>query len=375
MPSLTDSLRTEIESQGPISFARFMAQALYRPELGYYERAAGRIGRGGDFYTSVSVGSVFGELLARRFAAWLGQIPGERLLILEAGAHDGRLAADILSALRKLAPDPARRIGYGLLEPSPQRREWQAQTLREFADRVTWYASLNELPPSSVAGVIFGNEFLDALPVHRLGWDAPARRWFEWRVGWVGQRFCWVRPPRSATGDTLAAPLAEALQTEFGDWLRPALLAALPDGYTLEVRPAATAWWRQAAKVLRAGWLVAIDYGFTTAEALRPERTQGTARAYARHRYADDLLAAPGEQDLTAHVNFTPLIAAGEAAGLTTEGLSSQASFLVATAEAAGEVETFGRWKPAQRRQFQTLVHPAHLGERFKVLVQSRPAR
>ena len=375
MPSLTDSLRAEIESQGPISFARFMAQALYHPELGYYERAAGRIGRGGDFYTSVSVGNVFGELLARRFAAWLGQLAGERLLILEAGAHDGRLAADLLVALRSLAPELARRITYGLMEPSPRRREWQAQTLREFASQVTWLARLDELAPASIAGVIFGNEFLDALPAHRLGWDAQARGWFEWRVGWAGDRFCWVRPPPSTTGEALAAPLAGALKNEFGDWLEPELLAALPDGYTLEVRPAATAWWRQAAKVLRAGWLVAIDYGFTAAEALRPERTRGTARAYTKHQHADDLLAAPGEQDLTAHVNFTPLIAAGETAGLMTEGLFSQASFLVATAEAAGEVETFGRWTPAQRRQFQTLVHPAHLGERFKVLVQSRPAR
>lgn len=352
-----------------------MAQALYHPELGYYERAAARIGRGGDFYTSVSVGRVFGELLARRFAAWLGQLPGERLAILEAGAHDGRLAADILATLRSCAPELIRRTTYGLIEPSPRRREWQAQTLREFASQVTWFASLDELAPDSIAGVIFGNEFLDALPVHRLGWDAPARGWFEWRVGWAGDRFGWVRPPASTTGATLVTPLAGALKSEFGDWLEPELQAALPDGYTLEVRPAATAWWRQAAEALRSGRLVAIDYGFTAAEALRPERTQGTARAYTKHQHADDLLAMPGEQDLTAHVNFTPLIAAGEAAGLTTAGLISQASFLVAAAEAAGEGETFGRWTAAQRRQFQTLVHPAHLGERFKVLVQSRPAR
>ncbi len=372
MPSLHDILRAEIESQGPISFARFMAQALYHAELGYYERTPGRIGRGGDFYTSVSVGRVFGELLARRFALWLDQLPYEQLLILEAGAHDGRLAADVLTALRAFAPGLARRVRYGLLEPSPRRRAWQTQTLAEFGDQATWFASLDELPPAGVAGLLFGNEFLDALPVHRLGWDAPARRWFEWRVGWSPDRFCWVRPPGSAIGNPLPAPLAEALQNEFGDWLVPDLLAALPDGYTIEVRPAATAWWQQAAKALRAGWLVGIDYGFTAAEALRPERTQGTARGYARHCHADDLLGAPGEQDLTAHVNFTPLLTAGEAAGLATEGLFSQANFLVAAVQTAGAGVASRHWTPAEQRQFQTLVHPQHLGERFKVLVQCR---
>lgn len=346
-----------------------MEAALYTPGLGYYERQPGRIGRVGDYYTSVSVGPVFGQCLAARFAPWLAALEAERpRQLVELGPHDGRLARDLLDALATVAPSTFARLEYVLVDPSPGRHAWQAAMLAPHRDRVHWVADLAELAPGSVSGVIFGNEFFDALPVHRLGWDAAARDWFEWLVGWDGTRFCWVRSRPGETRDWPAAKRREALEAEYPALGEPAVQALLPDGFTVEVCPAARTLWTTAARALGAGWLVALDYG-PDREALRPERPEGTWRAFSRHHRSADVLAAPGEQDLTADVNFPALAAAGEREGLQTVALCAQGRFLV---EALRAQPLAARWSAAQRRQFQTLIHPQHLGERFKVLVQTR---
>jgi SAM-dependent MidA family methyltransferase len=151
------------------------------------------------------------------------------------------------------------------------------------------------------------------------------------------------------------------------------LLEVLPEGFTIEVSPAAQQWWRQAAMALESGKLVAIDYGQTADELLLPERKEGTLRAYYRHRASSDVLARPGEQDITAHVNFTAIRTAGESAGLKTERYETQAQFLTdIAAQAWREEGSSGEWTRERRRQFQTLTHPEHLGRSFRVLVQSR---
>jgi SAM-dependent MidA family methyltransferase len=151
-----------------------------------------------------------------------------------------------------------------------------------------------------------------------------------------------------------------------------AVLAQLPNGFTLELCPAAHQWWSEAARVLRAGKLVAIDYGFASEPWETPEREHGTLRAYHRHLIAPDVLANPGEQDITAHVNFYALRQAGEASGLSTESFVTQEQFLTSIAAPTFQVAaSFGDWTLARIRQFQTLTHPAHLGHSFRVLVQS----
>jgi SAM-dependent MidA family methyltransferase len=146
----------------------------------------------------------------------------------------------------------------------------------------------------------------------------------------------------------------------------------LPEGFALEISPAALAWWRTAASALQAGKLMAVDYGYAEGEGFRPERAQGTLRAFFRHHASADLLAQPGEQDLTAHVNFPALREAGEAAGLRTEGLARQSGFLTEIVARARGLETWAPWDEKKGRQFQTLTHPEHLGERFRVLIQAR---
>lgn len=361
-------LRQEVEQAGVISFARFMEAALYCPNIGYYERQTGQLGRAGDFYTSVNVGRLFGELLARRFADWLGALGSGPLQLAEAGAHDGQLAHDILSWLAAHRPQLFARIHYWIIEPSLNRQDRQRLKLESFAPRVEWFAGLHALPAAGVHGVIFSNELLDAFPVHRVAWDATRRGWFEWGVGCEGGQFAW-RPMGS--GAEWTAPLADS-----GFDLPVELLAVLPDGFALEVSPAAGEWWGAAARALHEGKLLTVDYGLTALERLDPARAGGTLRSYSRHHAVANVLDDPGEQDITAHVNFTQLQLAGERIGLRTEGLFTQPQFLTAIATQASEQSDVRvpaeAWTPEQARQFQTLTHPEHLGRVFRVLVQSR---
>jgi len=368
--ALTHQLRQEIRAKGPISFARFMEVALYDPAHGYYQQGSKQIGCQGDFYTSVSVGSLFGELLAVRFGEWLCAshpgAPGDSggMQLVEIGAHDGRLALDILSWFQKERPDILSRIDYWIVEPLAHRRNEQAQTLHPFAHSIRWFSDWTELQPGSIRGVVFSNELLDSFPVMRLGWDAQHRTWFEWQVGDSADGFVWVR------GEPAARQRIDGLlESGLGRPLPAELLAVLPDGFTLDLCPQASAWWAQAAGRLAEGRLMTLDYGLEWHEFLAPHRVHGTLRSYRRHHFTADPLADVGNQDLTAHVNFSALIQAGENAGLKTEVLCSQAEFL--SGIATGLLAT---WDPARNRQFHALTHPEQLGASFRVLVQSRTA-
>lgn len=389
-----------------------MECALYCPVYGLYEKEEDTIGRRGDYYTSVSVGPLFGELLALQFAEWLEKLPapaGAPLQIVEAGAHRGDLARDILSWLRAHRPGLARTVEYCIVEPSSHRQEWQRHALRDFISRARWVTSFRELGQTGAGpsgarnrrmtrGVIFSNELLDALPVHRLGWDANRMAWFEWGVTFLNDCFCWTRltdeqsevsfPNLGAPASRLPLAFPQTDELEGGtaplpgERLEAALFRdfgatlgnlALPDGFILDFCPAAGRWWAEAARVLECGKLLAIDYGLTADELFSPERSGGTLRAYSRHHVNSDVLANPGKQDLTAHVNFSELREVGESAGLQTEAWLTQEQFLtrIAAPIFRGEI-SFGEWTPERTRQFQTLTHPNHLGRSFRVLVQSR---
>ncbi|MEY4916640.1 MAG: hypothetical protein RL616_553 [Verrucomicrobiota bacterium] len=364
-----EHIREEILKRGAISFARFMELALYCPETGYYERNQDNVGRTGDFITSVSTGSLFGELLAFQFAGWLEEleqfkIKNSKLKIIEAGAHDGKLAADILNWLQLHRPKLFSEIEYGIIEPSPVRQAWQRATLKKFPN-VRWQTNLDSVGQDSVefqskkiAGIFFSNELLDAFPVRRLSWDSTEKKWFEWGVTFDDEKFRWkiIHHPKPAIPQICPADLEDVL----------------PDSYTIEISPAAENWWRAAAGVLSHGKLLAIDYGFNTEDQFSPARMTGTLRAYRHHRVTYDLLADPGEQDLTAHVNFSAMQHAGEAAGLHTENFCTQPQFLTRILAQAVKEKLFTVLDPKQIRQFQTLTHPEHLGRAFRVLVQSR---
>jgi SAM-dependent MidA family methyltransferase len=361
---LFEIIRSETAQRGVLSFARFMELALYCPNYGYYEKQKDNPGQRGDFYTSVSTGELFGQLLAFQFSEWLEEIKTSDVQLstfnlIEAGAHDGKLAKDILSWLQSNRPKLFEQIEYLIIEPSARRQEWQKETLKQFAPHVRWFNDFENLKfktkNSKLNGIIFSNELLDAFPVHRFGWDAKNKKWFEWGVIAESEKFLWAKIQNSQF----------AIRNS-------QLESVLPDGYTIETSPAAENWWGEAAGILQRGKLLTIDYGFTTDEMFSPARTNGTLRGYFRHHLADDILANVGEQDLTAHVNFSVIQKFGEEAGLKTESFQTQPQFLTQILAKTQKDKTFGEWNASRARQFQTLTHPEHLGRAFRVLIQSR---
>lgn len=339
--------------------SRFMDLCLYHPEYGYYECGKRAIGRDGDFYTSVSVGPVFGEMLGWRFLRWMREELTPPFQIVEAGAHDGQLARDILDFIAAHGAELGDELEYLILEPSARRHQRQRQMLAQHASRVRWIEDWRKVTDAGVNGIIFSNELLDAFPVDQAVWDATKDAWFEWRVTLRDGRFGRVRGPE------IAAPCSAS---RFGH-----RVGGFDDGFTMEVRDASLGWWGSAAKALRAGRLLTFDYGLEFEEYTSSERKLGTLRGYRNHRMVDAMFDHPGEQDLTAHIDLTELRAVGEVAGLTSDPTVSQGRWLTRLlADLHEGPGSFPEWTPKRLRQFQTLSHPDHLGEKFRVLSQRR---
>jgi SAM-dependent MidA family methyltransferase len=370
MSNVSQMIAREIRAQGPITFARFMDLALYCPDCGYYEAEADTVGRSGDFITAVSSGELFGQLLAFQFSRWikarLRQHPHSRTVhIVEAGAHDGRLARDILGWIQENCPDLYGALDYWIVEPSTSRRAVQKTTLRQVDDPLRWAISLEDLwrRTGGVRGVIFSNELLDAMPVNRYAWDAHQERWFEWGVGQGSNGFEWCRLP---------GPSSE-VRAQLDALCPKAVQAVLPDGYILETSASAGKWWADASKTVEHGWLVTFDYGFKRNELITPERTNGTLRAYSKHRVTDDVLSEPGKQDITAHVDFATIEQIGLDAGLQTHFLDTQSRFIRDVfAEASKPGSPFGDLSAGQTNQLKALLHPDHFGRSFRALIQSK---
>ena len=349
-----------IPSEG-VPFPRYMERALYDPRHGYYARGDSPLGRSGDFYTSVSVGPLFGQLLARRFLRWHAEngIRG-RWRLLEIGAHDGALAADILAAAATLDPAAYDTLGYTIAEPLATLRTRQRETLGAHAEHIRWVADANELAGDTLPGIAFGNELLDALPFHVV-----VRRSGRWHEEGVAPdpvdpgTLAW-RDLGPVSGGPLAAALSRIDATH------------LPDGYRTEVRTGYAALHRAIARVINPGMAVWIDYGFARPEYYDPARREGTLRTFSGHRAGADPLAAPGLADITAHVDFTAVAEDAAEAGFAFAAFQNQGAWL--TREARGWLaEMESTPDPAAIRRFRTLTHPAHLGARFHVFELARP--
>lgn len=361
-PAIVVTLREEIAAAGRITFARFMELALYHPEAGYYLASAERPGRGGDFLTAPELTPFFGHCLLRQARqVWqeLGQ--PEAFTILEYGAGGGRLAHDLLVAARDESPDFARCVRYRLHETNPHRREAALERLGAagFGAQVALDESDDE---AGFVGLILSNEFVDALPVHRvLGGEAGELRecFVRWDAAedWFAEEFAAPGTPR------LAAALAEA-----GVSLAP--------GQAGEINLAAGDWLARAAARLARGVVLTIDYGYDSAELYSPKRRAGTFLCYYRHTALDDPYVRIGGQDMTAHIDFGALERAGRQLGLTPLGFTTQGPFLsnlglgdllVATQAPDRALDAY----LADRTAVLTLIDPRRMG-RFGVLAQGK---
>lgn len=330
-----------------------MAMALYHPEFGYYARETRQVGRSGDFFTSVSVGPLFGNLLARRFLReWRELGSPARWRIIECGAHDGTLASDVLAAIQLLDDEAFAALEYVIPEPLPRLQAAQRETLRVFGEKVRFMTGTDSLTTDPLPGIIFGNELLDALPFHVVEWRAGA--WRECRVAQNSDgNFIW-----QTEAGILDAALAEALAPLGGNF---------PDGYRTEVRTNFRDFLEPLTRCISSGLLLWPDYGFARPEYYLPERHQGTLRTFSKHHAAEDPLGAPGEVDITAHVDFTAVAETAIALGCEPLVFRNQGAWLTDVAR-EWLLSLEGRPQMDLLRQFQTLTHPSHLGGSFHVI-------
>jgi SAM-dependent MidA family methyltransferase len=353
IPSLGGILHEKIERCDSMRFTDFMATALYEPALGYYSRGTRQVGRGGDFFTSVSVGPLFGCLLARRFLReWKKLGSPDRWRIIECGAHDGTLANDVLREIFRIDPAASATLEYVIPEPLARLQAAQRETLAAFSGETRFISDASELFSDPLPGVAFGNELLDALPFHVVEWKSGG--WRECRVanGPDGD-FIW-----EADHEITDAALLMAL-VELG--------SDFPEGYRTEVRTNFRGFLEPLTRCLSSGLMIWPDYGFARPEYYLPDRKTGTLRTFSNHRAAEDPLERPGELDITAHVDFTAVAEAALDLGGKPILFKSQGSWLTENGR-DWLLSLEGNPDLAALRQFQTLTHPAHLGSSFHVL-------
>ena len=386
--SLRQIIEQEIRERGPIPFSRYMELCLYHPELGYYSRNADQFGKAGDFYTSSDVHAVFGRLLARQFEE-IWRVLGSPLQIeiLEPGPGRGLFAQDVLDWSEKKFPEFFQALHYSLLEQSPALRRRIRQTLARFLEDgqvslVTGNRSgkssengsengsggegkgATSLVPNGPAAeralapevplLIFANEFFDALPFEVLSAQGALR------VSTQDNRFIETWVPHSE---------------EEMDFLERYSVQPEP-GERIEVPLLAWRYMSRLAATVHSGAIIAIDYGYTRQEQLAGCH-RGTLMAYRQHSATSNPYEAPGEQDLTAHVNFTALAAAAEENGMEAQPLLTQSQFLMGIGEPNQFADVFEDRRVPQERakvalQLKHLVTPAGMGEAFHVLVAAK---
>ncbi len=322
---LVESIRETIRAQGPQSFAWFMQRALYHPEQGYYSSGRCVIGRKGDYFTNVSVGPLFGQLLAAQFfEIWerLGKV--NDFVIVEQGAHDGQFAQDVLEFAQKRLPEFFGALRYRILEPFPILEEQQRRRLEAFGDKVEWRKS-----PEPFTGVHFSNELLDAMPV-RLISDGT-----EKMVGLDADKFLFVERP---VGKTI---------------FNQAALESID----------------QIAANLQRGYVIAIDYGFLD------EEFERTVEVRARHRNLDSPFQQIGDADITMSVHWRSIVERAQANGLRVAGFTDQHHFLtgiISQAESGDQGQSLLADSRKAKRELQTLLHPEMLGRAFQALALAK---
>jgi SAM-dependent MidA family methyltransferase len=355
---LRQKIEQEIRERGPIPFSRYMELCLYDPEFGYYSRNAEQFGKAGDFYTSSDVHAVFGRLLARQFdEMWRALGSPERVEIIELGPGRGLFAQDVLGWSEKKFPAFFQALRYVLVESSSALRQRIEKTLSRHL--ASGKAQLTAPPPfdgklSARDTILFANEFFDALPVEVLSSKGSLR--IDAREG----RFIesWIQ----ASPEELEFADRYSVQPELDERIEATLAAQL--------------YVDRIAAGIQHGFLLVIDYGFTREEQLGG-RHRGTIKALRQHSVSANPYEAPGEQDITADVNFTALAATAEKHGMQTHKLITQSQFLLGIGEENQFADAFEECRLPQERakvalQLKHLVTPAGMGESFHVLMGSK---
>jgi SAM-dependent MidA family methyltransferase len=349
--------------QGKITFAEFMAGCLYEPGLGYYTSPGKKVGAEGDFYTSSNVHQVFGRLIAREIhRMWQTMEEPAEFDIVEVGAGNGRLAADVMNALAELDRRFYDAITCRLIEAEPSLRELQRDMLKEHQDKIAW-SDPAELASGglSLKGCLYSNELIDSFPVHLVEMTAS------------GLKEVYVTASDEDFGEMSCAPSTP----ELAAYLERLGITLVP-GQRAEINLAGAAWLKSAAAALGRGFIMTIDYGFTAAELYAPHRKNGSLLCYYRHTIEENPYLRVGQQDITSHVDFTTLMAIGEQTGLETVWFGEQYRFLMG----AGIMEEMMLLEQSAKTENERLKNRLGLkklmlpeggmGDTFRVLIQSK---
>ena len=341
------------EAGGVLPFRRFMELALYHPEYGYYGSGRARVGKEGDFFTSVSVGSIYGRLLASVCCdVWERLGKPSVFTIVEQGANDGSMAADILGSLKNDDEAFYKAVRFMIVEPFPVNRDIQKQKLAGFTN-VTWVPSLEELP--TFTGIHLSNELLDAFPVDSVRWNGST--WDEECVACHEGALVWnTRPIQDPELQTAATNLP----------------AYLTKGFRAEINRGVQPWLTTLHKRLERGVVLTVDYGQAGEDRYAPHRADGTLLAFKKHERFNDPLGEPGLRDITAQVDFTALARSSREVGFEILGYSDQHHFLVGAAEPwLRSLGDFTERSDAARRDLgalQALLNPGSMGMQFKAI-------
>jgi SAM-dependent MidA family methyltransferase len=341
----------KIRKDGPLTFDVFMDMALYDPEYGYYTSGKARIGRSGDFYTSPHLHSVFGRMLGRQIEEFWGFMGRPRIFrVVEMGAGAGYLCKDMLGYLKEREIFGS--LSYSIIERNPEIRRQQEDLLLEFRGMVNWSSSLGEI--EKVPGCVVSNELLDAFPVHIVVMEEELR---EIYITVEGERL------KEVTGQLSSPALSEYFSS---------LSAVFTEGYRTEANLRTHDWLAEVDAAIDEGFILTVDYGYTAREYYHEERNRGTLMCYYRHSLTENPLQNVGEQDITAHVNFSSVKQWGDERGLSTIGFCGQGAYLTAL----GVDEEIARLSRSSANylfelaRIKKLILPQGMGESHMVMVQ-----
>jgi SAM-dependent MidA family methyltransferase len=363
MNSLKQIIIEKIKNEGPITFETFMEMALYHPGLGYYASSETTIGCKGDFYTSPHLHPIYGAMLARvLMEMWMFMEKPDVFHAVEMGAGIGYLCKDIYDYLFKPSKDEMlshckleflKSLKYTIVEPFLHLQETQKETLGNHAKEITWITSLEELR-QKIIGCIFSNELLDAFPVHIVEREDELR---EVYVAFDGRE--------------IIEQKEEVSSVEIINYLREFSIN-IPRGCRTEINLKIKNWLEEITKVLSRGFLLTVDYGYSTEEYYNDERSRGTLLCYYKHQINENPYENIGKQDITAHVNFSSLRKWGEEMGLKTLGYCPQGIFLIASGidEVITELYSNSPEYPFEIAKIKGLILPQGMGESHKVMIQ-----
>ncbi len=349
--ALEQKIIQKISDEGPITFERFMEMALYDPDCGYYSSGEARVGRAGDFYTSSHLHQVFGRMLGRQveeFWEYMGR--PDHFEVVEMGPGAGHLCRDMLDYLKDR--DLGKSIKYSLIERNPARRLEQEELLDEYREMLRWFPSLDEI--SEMRGCLLSNELLDAFPVHLVMMEDELKE-------------IYVAAEDGRLKEVPGPPSDPAIAEYFRD-----LSVGLEKGCKTEVNLRIRDWLGRVDRAIVEGFVLTIDYGYTSREYYNEDRNRGTLMCYRRHQLAEDPLVNVGRQDITAHVNFSSLKRWGEEMGLRTIGFCGQGAYLASL----GIDEEIHRLSEEsgdylfELARIKKLILPQGMGESHMVMVQ-----